>query len=408
MTILFFFITCLSFLIFYKSLTLQLLPPWAYEMRLVGIKLWRTLSFTQLASYIKINFYFLARMTKSSSRTISSDPKFELLDSEIQEDMMSLLDLPDLALECILEKLPPDGLTRVSSVCTSLRTTCMSNHLWEKHMKQKWGNVIGPAAYREWQWHVATRNEFGFLDQGNERGFFGFLQKTWPWPLLFSRGKNTGINSTKKKNSTRSCYSAPADSVMAWYMALETGKFWFPAQVYNRENGHVGFMLSCYDAELCYDSRTDTFQARYPPHGRRPVAIENGVTWDRLRAAPIDNSPHDLHISECLNELHPGDHIEIQWRRNKEFPYGWWYGVVGHLELCDGNQNYCRCFESDMVALNFNQYTPGSRWRQTTVSRKHHREEGNGADGFYGGIRKLKTSNEISTWKRLWPVDVLE
>jgi len=22
-------------------------------------------------------------------------------------------------------------------------------------------------------------------------------------------------------------------------------------------------MLSCYDAELCYDSRTDTFQARY-------------------------------------------------------------------------------------------------------------------------------------------------
>lgn len=25
---------------------------------------------------------------------------------------------------------------------------------------------------------------------------------------------------------------------------------------------------------------------------------------------------------------------------------GWWYGVVGHLELCDGNQNYCRCFES--------------------------------------------------------------
>lgn len=28
------------------------------------------------------------------------------------------------------------------------------------------------------------------------------------------------------------------------------------------QNGHVGFMLSCYDAELSYDSRTDTFQAR--------------------------------------------------------------------------------------------------------------------------------------------------
>lgn len=29
------------------------------------------------------------------------------------------------------------------------------------------------------------------------------------------------------------------------------------------QNGHVGFMLSCYDAKLCYDPRTDTFQARW-------------------------------------------------------------------------------------------------------------------------------------------------
>lgn len=25
---------------------------------------------------------------------------------------------------------------------------------------------------------------------------------------------------------------------------------------------------------------------------------------------------------------------------------GWWYGVVGHLESCDGNENYCRCQNS--------------------------------------------------------------
>lgn len=110
-------------------------------------------------------------------------------------------------------------------------------------------------------------------------------------------------------------------------------------------------MLSCYDAELSYDTHTDTFQARYkislmstfihhiffltrhqkltfigdfryPPHGRRAVAVEKGVTWDRLREAPIDASPHHLHVSDYLKDLKPGDHIEIQWRRNKEFPYG--------------------------------------------------------------------------------------
>lgn len=61
---------------------------------------------------------------------------------------------------------------------------------------------------------------------------------------------------------------------------------------------------------------------RYPPHGTKPVAIESGIPWERLRAAPVDTPPRVLHISSCLNDLCPGDHIEIQWRRNKEFPYG--------------------------------------------------------------------------------------
>lgn len=63
---------------------------------------------------------------------------------------------------------------------------------------------------------------------------------------------------------------------------------------------------------------------------------------------------------------------------------------------------------TDTVVLEFNQYTPGSQWRRATVDRKDHREEGNEADGFYGGIRKLKDEVEISTWKRLWPTEVLE
>ncbi|RWW33214.1 hypothetical protein GW17_00002093 [Ensete ventricosum] len=61
---------------------------------------------------------------------------------------------------------------------------------------------------------------------------------------------------------------------------------------------------------------------RYPPHGRRTTVMEEGVQRDRLRAPPVDTPARDLHISDCLNDLRPGDHIEIQWRRSKEFPYG--------------------------------------------------------------------------------------
>ena len=62
----------------------------------------------------------------------------------------------------------------------------------------------------------------------------------------------------------------------------------------------------------------------------------------------------------------------------------------------------------DTVVLEFNQYAPGSRWRHTMINRRDHREEGNEADGFYGGIRKLYHKDEISTWQHFWPADILE
>ncbi|KAF9595777.1 hypothetical protein IFM89_004179 [Coptis chinensis] len=99
-----------------------------------------------------------------------------------------------------------------------------------------------------------------------------------------------------------------------------TERFFF--SVFSFQNGHVQYMLSCYDAELRYDCFTDTFQARYPSHYSRTPVIEQCVHWDRIRAQPIDIPPNNVHASDCLDKLHPGDHVEIQWRRNKELPYG--------------------------------------------------------------------------------------
>ncbi|KAE8682485.1 F-box protein [Hibiscus syriacus] len=186
----------------------------------------------------------------------------------------------------------------MAGVCSSLRSRCISDHFWEKHVRKKCGRIVGPAAYREWQWHIALR----------------------------TRKDSNNLKQGKPKD----------DSIMSWFLALQTGRFWFPAQVYNRENGHVGFMLSCYDAEL------STLRME-------GVTVENNVPWERLQAPPFNTSPHDLHISDCLNELRPGDNIEIQWRKNEEFPYGWWYGVVGHLESCDRNENCCQCHKSDGI-----------------------------------------------------------
>lgn len=317
-----------------------------------------------------------------------------------KEEEISLLDLPDLPLECILERLAPNGLCSMAAVCSSLREKCTSEHLWEKHMKQKWGALIGSAAYKEWQCYIESRNKASLLENSRKkRDFWGKFSKIRQF--LWNRSKG---NEDKSKVGNSSAMS----SIMDWYLSLETGKFWFPAQVFNREvqNGHVGFMLSCYDAEVSYDCSTNTFTARYPSYGRR--IIEEDIEWNRLRAPTVDTPPYVLHVSDCLNDLKPDDHIEIQWRKSKEFPYGWWYGVVGHLESCSGSNLNCQCHASETVLLEFKQYTLGSRWSQTVINRKDHREVGNEADGFYGGIRKLYVDKEISLWKSLWPSSTLE
>lgn len=59
---------------------------------------------------------------------------------------------------------------------------------------------------------------------------------------------------------------------------------------------------------------------RYASLGR-PTTEEN-IKWERLRSPAVNTSPYDLHVSDCLTDLQPGDHFEIQWRKSKEFPYG--------------------------------------------------------------------------------------
>ncbi|XP_027174983.1 F-box protein At2g26850-like [Coffea eugenioides] len=339
--------------------------------------------------------HFLTSSLKKNGNGKAENVMVEGLEGE----EYTLLDLPDLALECILERLSPFQLCSMAAVCRSLSERCSSDHLWEKHMKQKWGRLVGNAAYQQWQCYIASRNRAKLQESKRGKGLLGYFS-------IFS-DKMWNNRSRENEIVTEQRNSLPVDSVKAWYLAIETGKLRFPAQVYNRENGQVGFMLSCYDAELSYDSSTDTFIARYSAPGRRPT-IEDNIEWNRIRAPAVDVPAHVLHVSDCLHDLKPGDHIEVQWRRNRDFPYGWWYGVVGHLESCTGQESHCQCHLNDSVVLEFKQYAPSSRWRQTIVNRRDHREVGNGADGFYGGIRKLCNENEISTWKSLWPTSTLE
>ncbi|MQM11188.1 hypothetical protein Taro_044093 [Colocasia esculenta] len=311
---LFLFISFLPFLaLLFKSLSLQPLPLWANEMRVLSVLFCREfLHFFVL--WLKNSRQLASAVSRILSTMVARRKIVSKAEVVAETAEMSVLDLPELTLECILERLPPAGLCNMAAVCSSLRERCRSDYLWQRHMNEKWARLIGDAAEKEWQVYVSSRKDrlTCGAEAGKPKGWLVSLSCVWPLSLLRS----------KLDSGVRTESSLLVNSIMSWYLALETGKFWFPAQVYNRENGHVGFMLSCYDAQLSYDCRTDTFTARYPPHGRRTIVIEEGVQWERIRASPVETPAHDLHTSDCLNDLRPGDHIEIQWRRNKEFPYG--------------------------------------------------------------------------------------
>jgi len=143
----------------------------------------------------------------------------------------SVLDLPELAIDCILERLPPAELRSMAAVCRSMRERCRSDHLWERHMSDKWGRVLGRAARDEWRAHLASASQSGAA--GSASGCGGGKRRRW----LAALSCVCPVVSWMRPRADSGKSSGPVldDSIMSWYLSMESGKFWFPAQVYNRE-----------------------------------------------------------------------------------------------------------------------------------------------------------------------------
>lgn len=145
---------------------------------------------------------------------------------KVDDEEISLLDLPDLALDLILGQLSPAELCSMAGVCSELRVKCRSNRLWEKHMKRKWGRVIGNVALVKWHENMAQNMRKLSLNGNINGGIFGSMLSFWPLSLLIR---------SKLKHRSEFKVCLPPDSIMSRYLSLENGEFWFPAQVYNRE-----------------------------------------------------------------------------------------------------------------------------------------------------------------------------
>jgi hypothetical protein len=208
--------------------------PWklARELGLVALLLARELlSHSASAAAAGRNARKMPPSKARAAREQQAPPA--LLAQEADDDALPLLDLPELALDRVLEELSPASLAAMACVCAGLRDRCSMDGLWARHVRGKWGRVLGAAARREWEAELADRAAAAACPRpSRRRSWADSLACAWPFSWVGCRWAKEG---TADPSVHQQAAPPPADTVAAWYRSLECGEFWFPAQVYNRE-----------------------------------------------------------------------------------------------------------------------------------------------------------------------------
>ena len=194
-----------------------------------------------------ISSFFITIATMCLRRKSNATSKVH--NHEVSEELrpgsrcrVSFVDLPDLVLETILSKLSPEMLCKMSSVSKDLYKRSSCDHLWKHHVASKWNHVAGPAAFKEWlgcglisPYRLSDDVTVGLCKPSLIRWSLSCLWSQW-WDQ-FSSSSSSSIGTSCRTMDRADSDDAHVDDnlYVRWYSALQSGAFWFPAQVYNRE-----------------------------------------------------------------------------------------------------------------------------------------------------------------------------
>lgn len=235
-------------------------------------------------------------------------------------------------------------------------------------------------------------------------------------------------------------------------------------EVFNR-GMKLGFAMSALPARVRWDSRSESYIARYlsisesTPEiisGRQPgrfrfcpLAARNRLSLgscdlevelgqSKAREAPAARGTRtegeapemregDRELRGCHGERHVssfrqypyrvlvgteglrvGRPVELQWKMQLGSPFGWWYGVLESLELGPEALSGAPGQGAPSTAtIVFPHFPPNSRWYQLTV------QFGDGCirhcsmGGYSGGLRGV-TESECDRWARFFPSEPID
>eukprot|EP01116_Phalansterium_solitarium_P024995 TRINITY_DN9357_c0_g1_i1.p1 TRINITY_DN9357_c0_g1~~TRINITY_DN9357_c0_g1_i1.p1 ORF type:complete len:362 (-),score=56.93 TRINITY_DN9357_c0_g1_i1:275-1360(-) len=178
------------------------------------------------------------------------------------------------------------------------------------------------------------------------------------------------------------------DTRKSWrtlYQETLSGTLVIVLHIYNRDL-QIGFLRSYFDALVSYTG--GQYFVQYFPHlvhahEPRVEYIAEDLLARRTRIVPLDlrtHCPYTVYRPPATQQLKIGDVVELQWRKQADGAFGWWYGKVNGFDDEDG---------VPVVRILFDQFPTASAWFLLRVPPNLTIPWPISASGFVGGIRKL-------------------
>eukprot|EP00929_Paragymnodinium_shiwhaense_P034701 TRINITY_DN18849_c0_g1_i1.p1 TRINITY_DN18849_c0_g1~~TRINITY_DN18849_c0_g1_i1.p1 ORF type:complete len:320 (-),score=89.02 TRINITY_DN18849_c0_g1_i1:539-1498(-) len=183
-------------------------------------------------------------------------------------------------------------------------------------------------------------------------------------------------------------------------------------EVFHRQK-HQAFALTAQAAWVRWDAKAACYSAKYlsaqPTEAEAipaaeasrlrfcPLAVRDALRPGKMptpaeRQAPDPVFPYPYRVLPGVDEsLEVGGGVEVQFKMQKDSPFGWWYGRLESL-----NQDAAGNIATATVA--FDQFPEDSCWRQMHVEFGDGKLRSNDLGGFVGGIRACN-AKEKSHWQ---------
>jgi len=293
--------------------------------------------------------------------------------SQLQEQRPQML---SMIAECMPELLVTIGSYVAESACDVANFFNVDRSVYARDAQEIW-----QIAYCD-RWPAFYDS---LLHQGMNEWHTQY-RKTWEGVLectleVFDREKKLGFTMAAMPAKVRYCRGTGHHArYHARYLSASKG---VQEIIPVKEEHRLRFCPESARHQLC----PHTSQLQYTPAGSTQTA------------GTASAAEYPYRVLEGISGLEEGQDVEVQWKMQKESPFGWWFG---HLESLHNEPNGLRA----SATITFRHFPETSRWYRMNIRIGGPEEHQNELGGYTGGLRPV-SNEEAGRWKVFFPKELI-